>query len=150
VVELITLALHAILYLAFFLFLLGPALGLMVVLIQKVTGGIYVALVFAPNHKGMPQTTRVERPGFLERQVLTARNVKASRVKDLIYGSLNYQIEHHLFPSMPRRNIRKASKIIKQYCDEIDLPYHEATMLQSYRELLGFLDEIGRSVRATA
>jgi len=78
---------------------------------------------------------------------ITARNVRASRVKDLWYGSLNYQIEHHLFPTMPRRNLRRAHALIKSYCQEIDVPFYEASMTQSYRELLEFLHEVGRPLR---
>lgn len=39
--------------------------------------------------------------GFLREQVLTSRNVNANWFIDLMYGGLNYQIEHHLFPSRP-------------------------------------------------
>ena len=43
-----------------------------------------------------------DRLDFLRRQVLTSRNVRGGRFTDFALGGLNYQIEHHLFPSMPR------------------------------------------------
>ena len=57
---------------------------------------------FAPNHKGMPTIAPEEELDFLRRQVLTSRNVRGGLLTDFALGGLNYQIEHHLFPSMPR------------------------------------------------
>ncbi|HEY8741389.1 MAG TPA: acyl-CoA desaturase, partial [Candidatus Dormibacteraeota bacterium] len=145
--EIALLALHNVAYFGFVLAVLGPWKGLLVVVLHKASGGFYLASVFAPNHKGMPQTDAAHRLDFLRAQVLTARNVRASRVKDFWYGSLNYQIEHHLFPTMPRNNLRHAHSLIKAYCAEIDVPFYEASMMQSYRELLVFLHEVGRPLR---
>jgi fatty acid desaturase len=146
--ELALLAAHNILYFGFLLLVLGPWLGAMVGVIHKASGGFYLASVFAPNHKGMPQTNATDRPDFLRSQVLTARNVSGSRMKDFWFGSLNYQIEHHLFPTMPRNNLRKAHATIKAYCDEIGVPFYETSMTQSYRELLAFLHRVGEPLRA--
>jgi fatty acid desaturase len=148
--EIVLLAVHNVLYFGLLLALLGPWLTLMVVVLHKATGGFYLASVFAPNHKGMPQTDAAHRLDFLRSQVLTARNVRASRVKDIWFGSLNYQIEHHLFPTMPRRNLRRAHVVVKAYCEEIGVPFYETSMSRSYRELLAFLHEIGRPLRRRA
>src|SRR4029453_18410053 len=71
---------------------------------------------FAPNHKGMPTLTEAEELDFLRRQVLTSRNVTGSRPVDLLLGGLNYQIEHHLFPNMPRPNLRHAQPLVRAFC----------------------------------
>jgi fatty acid desaturase len=141
------LVVNAAAYYGFFFWLLGPWLGLVVIVLHKASGGFYLASVFAPNHKGMPQTDENSHLDFLRSQVLTARNVKGSRAKDFWYGSLNYQIEHHLFPGMPRNRLRAANRIVREYCAEIGVPYYETGMLNSYRELLAFLHEVGRPLR---
>ncbi len=146
--EFVLLAFHAAIYLGAMLYFLGPWSALMVVLIHKGVGGAYMASVFAPNHKGMPQTDSVTRLDFVRTQVLTARNVRGHPLTDLWYGSLNYQIEHHLFPGMPRLNMRRAQPIIRQFCQEHGIAYYETSFLDSYRELLGFLNEIGAPLRA--
>jgi fatty acid desaturase len=142
------LAVHAVIYLGAMLYFLGPWSALIVVLIHKGVGGAYMASVFAPNHKGMPQTDSVTRLDFVRTQVLTARNVRGHPLTDLWYGSLNYQIEHHLFPGMPRLNMRRAQPIIRQFCQEHGIAYYETSFLESYRELLGFLNDIGAPLRA--
>jgi len=146
--EFVLIAVHAVVYLGAMVYFLGPWSALMVVLIQKGIGGAYMAAVFAPNHKGMPQTDADSRLDFVRTQVLTARNVRGHPLTDLWYGSLNYQIEHHLFPGMPRLNMRKAQPIIASFCQERGIAYHETSFLDSYREMLGFLNEIGAPLRA--
>jgi fatty acid desaturase len=142
------LAVHAVVYLTAMVYFLGPWSALMVVLIQKAVGGAYMASVFAPNHKGMTQTDSSSRLDFVRTQVLTARNIRGHPITDLWYGSLNYQIEHHLFPGMARLNLRRAQPIVKQFCRERGIAYHETSFIESYQELLGFLNEVGAPLRA--
>src|SRR5579859_7364725 len=148
--EVALLVVHAVVYVGALVFLMGPWLALLVIVIHKATGGFYMASVFAPNHKGMPQMDGSMQLDFLRTQVLTARNVRSGAATDLWYGSLNYQIEHHLFPAMPRNRVRAAHQIVRAFCGEVSVPYYETSMLQSYRELLSYLHEVGRPLRATA
>jgi fatty acid desaturase len=144
--ELGALALHFALYLGLLIALVGPWWAIVVVVIQKSAGGFYMASVFAPNHKGMPQVAAGERIDFLRGQVLTSRNVRSHPLTDFLYGGLNYQIEHHLFPT-PRCHVRHAHGVIREYCREVGIPYHETSIVQSYREILGFLHEVGAPLR---
>jgi fatty acid desaturase len=141
-------ALHFVLYLGVLIALVGPGWALAVAAIQISVGGFYLALVFAPNHKGMPQVASGERMDFLRSQVLTSRNVHAHPVTDFLYGGLNYQIEHHLFPTMPRCNVRRAHAIVREFCGDTGVPYYQTSVIRSYREILGFLHEVGAPLRA--
>jgi fatty acid desaturase len=146
--ELALLAAHVALYVGLAIFFLGPWSALLVIAIHQCGGGFYMALVFAPNHKGMPQVDDSGDLDFLRKQVLTSRNVRSHPLTDMWYGALNYQIEHHLFPTMPRNRVREAHLIVREFCAEQSIPYHEVSMLQSYRELLGFLHEVGAPLRS--
>ncbi|HEY1161862.1 MAG TPA: fatty acid desaturase, partial [Candidatus Dormibacteraeota bacterium] len=84
------LAAHAVIYLGAMVYFLGPWSALMVVIIHKAVGGAYLASVFAPNHKGMPQTDSTTRLDFVRTQVLTARNIYGHPLTDFWYGALNY------------------------------------------------------------
>jgi fatty acid desaturase len=66
---------------------------------------------------------------------------------DLMLGSLNYQIEHHLFPNMPRPNLRRAQAIVRAYCREHHVPYTEVGLIGSYRAALTHLHELGEPLR---
>jgi fatty acid desaturase len=146
-VEIATLCLHALAFPALLVVLVGPWRALLVIVIQKCLGGFYLASVFAPNHKGMPQIETGQELDFLRSQVLTSRNVRSNPMTDLLYGSLNYQIEHHLFPTMARCNLRRAHEIVRAYCGELGVPYHETSIYRSYQEILSFLHEVGARLR---
>ena len=138
---------HLVAYIGLMVFFLGPWLALLAIVIHKGVAGFYMASVFAPNHKGMPQIDDEAQLDFLRAQVLTARNVRSGAATDLWYGSLNYQIEHHLFPAMPRNRVRAAHRIVREFCGEVGVSYYETSMIQSYRELLGFLHWVGQPLR---
>lgn len=80
--------------------------------------------------------------------MLTSRNIRGGWLTDLLSGSLNYQIEHHLFPAMPRNQLRRAHLIVRQFCEQEGVAYHETSVLGSYRELLGFLHQVGAPLRS--
>jgi fatty acid desaturase len=79
--------------------------------------------------------------------VLTSRNVAGSRLVDFVLGGLNYQIEHHLFPNMPRPNLRRAQPLIRAFCQQHDLPYTEASMFGSYAQAVRHLHAVGAPLR---
>lgn len=140
---------HLVGYLALVLVALPWWQGVIFILIHQLASGLYLGSVFAPNHKGMLLTERSQRLDFLPRQVLTARNVRGNPVLDLWYGGLNYQIEHHLFPTMPRGHLVEARRIIKAYCEQSALTYHETGMARSYAEILAYLQDVGAPARAS-
>src|SRR5260370_20164840 len=98
--------------------------------------GLYIGSVFAPNHKGMPIQMPGEEWDWVTRQVVTSRNIRSSYLTDFLYGGLNYQIEHHLFPAMPRKALRRARPITLEYCHQIRLPYHEVGVFPSFAEVV--------------
>jgi fatty acid desaturase len=81
--------------------------------------------------------------------VLTSRNVRGGRFTDILLGGLNYQIEHHLFPSMPSSSLRASQRLVRAYCAERDISYCEVSLVGSYRVVLRYLHEIGAPLRRT-
>ena len=109
--------------------------------VSQVTFGWYSVSVFAPNHKGMKMMSDDEPLDFLRTQVLTARNVRGSRFIDFWYGGLNYQVEHHLFPTMPRNQLRHAQPLVERFCAERGVPYHQTSLAGSYLEIFRALKQ---------
>ncbi|MFD4432335.1 fatty acid desaturase family protein [Nocardia sp. NPDC058497] len=138
---------HFALYLAALFAVLPADKALAFFAVHQGLFGLYMGCIFAPNHKGMPTLTGNDRPDYLRRQVLTSRNVRGGALVDLALGGLNYQIEHHLFPSMPTPNLRHAQPIVRDYCLEIGVLYHETGLISSYREALRHLHHVGAPLR---
>jgi fatty acid desaturase len=82
----------------------------------------------------------------LREQVLTARNFYGNWFIDLVYGGLNYQIEHHLFPSMPRNNLRRARPIVRMYCQTQGIAYCETSLVQSWSEIVAHFGGVSRAL----
>ncbi len=143
VVEGMLLGLHAVLYLIAVLWVLSPLRALAFVAVQQGLFGLYLGCTFAPNHKGMPVLVDDSELGFLRRQIITSRNVTGGPLIAFLFGGLNYQIEHHLFPAMPRPNLRRARPIIRMFCADLDITYHESSVFGSYRQALVFLNTVG-------
>ena len=138
---------HFVLYFILIFAVLGLWSGLLFIIVHQTLTGLYLGSIFAPNHKGMPVLDKGSKTSFLRRQILTARNIYASPVTDFWYGGLNYQIEHHLFPAMPRNKLKEAQQVVKIFCQEHSIPYHETSFVQSYKEILQYLHSIGASLR---
>ena len=143
------LAISLVPYLGLPFYLFSPWQAVLFLLVHQTLFGLYIGSVFAPNHKGMPILQPDSQMDFLRRQVLTSRNVKAQPLTDFWYGGLNYQIEHHLFPSMPRNKLRETQKIVKAFCEEHSIAYHETAVLQSYQEILRYLHRVSAPLRET-
>jgi fatty acid desaturase len=126
---------------------LSPGRAIAFIAVHQGLFGVYLGSVFAPNHKGMPMIEEGTRLDFLRRQVLTSRNVRGGVFVDVLMGGLNYQIEHHLFPSMPTPALADAQVITERYCAELGVPYHQTGLLASHREALRHLRHVGEPLR---
>ncbi|WP_175408005.1 acyl-CoA desaturase [Streptomyces sp. TRM64462] len=141
---------HVVGYAALLIATMSPGQALVFALIHQMLLGLHLGMAFAPNHKGMAmpgQDGDDRRWGHLRRQVLTSRNVRGGLVTDWLLGGLNYQIEHHLFPSMPRPHLRLAQPLVRTHCEALGIPYTETGAVDSYRQALVHLHAVGEPLR---
>ncbi|MBB6568668.1 acyl-CoA desaturase [Kribbella sandramycini] len=115
--------------------------------VQLAVFGFCLGAAFAPNHKGMPLVPKGMKIDFLRRQVLMSRNVRGGVLTDFAMGGLNYQIEHHLFPSMPRPTLRKVQPIVHEYCELHGVKYTEVGIVESYKVVINYLNNVGIQAR---
>jgi len=146
--EAVLLIAHAAGYLTLVFLVLSPVKAAVFIVVQQALFGLYLGLSFAPNHKGMPILSKEDETDFLRRQAMTSRNVRGGWLVDFALGGLNYQIEHHLFPSMPRPNLRHAQAIVRSYCEQHAVPYLETTLLRSYGQAIRHLHDVGQGLRS--
>jgi fatty acid desaturase len=115
--------------------------------LQMAVFGFCLGASFAPAHKGMPIIPPGMKLDFLRRQVMVSRNVRGNPVVDWAMGGLNYQIEHHLFPNMPRCHLRKAQPYVKAHCESIGVDYMEVGLFRSYAIVVDYLNNVGLRAR---
>jgi fatty acid desaturase len=144
------LAAHIAGYLTAVFWVLSPLQAVVFIAVHQGLWGVYMGCSFAPNHKGMPTLSAGQKLDYLRKQVLTSRNVRGGRFTDFALGGLNYQIEHHLFPSMPRANLRHAQPLVQQFCVRSGISYSQTSALGSYAQVLRHLHAIGAPLRRAA
>jgi len=93
--------------------------------VSEFIGGSGIALIVFMNHYACEQLKFEEgkQANFLTLQFATTKNISPGLFMDWLAGGLNYQIEHHLFPTLPRHNLSKVKPIIEEFCREHKLPY---------------------------
>jgi fatty acid desaturase len=142
------LALRAALYLSAVLWVLPLPEALAFIAVYEAVFSLYLGSSFAPNHKGMPLIDGGSTMSFAARQVITARNVSGGWWTGFILGGLNNQIEHHLFPSMPRPSLRRAQDLVRTFCVDNHLTYCEEGPVRSFRLAVSSLRPVGPHVVA--
>jgi fatty acid desaturase len=115
--------------------------------VQMAVFGVCLGASFAPAHKGMPIIPAEMKLDFLRRQVMVSRNVRGNPLTDVAMGGLNYQIEHHLFPNMPRCNLKKARPTVRTYCQREGIDYVEVGLFRSYAIVVDYLNNVGLRAR---
>src|SRR5260221_13700482 len=83
-------------------------------------------------------------------QLLPSRHVLGVWMTVVALGDLNYQIEHHLFPSMPRPSLRGSQALIEAFCRQRGVPYCQSSLAGSYAQALRHLNTVGRLARSAA
>jgi fatty acid desaturase len=123
--------------------LLPPEKAAAVLGVQLALFGLYMGSSFAPNHIGMPLVSAKLKLDFLHRQVLMSRNITGGPLVSIFMGGLNYQIEHHLFPSMARPHLRKVKQLVVAHCAAEGVPYTAMSPWAAYRTVINYLNTVG-------
>jgi delta8-fatty-acid desaturase len=84
---------------------------------------------------------------FPHRQLRTTTDVVCPPSLAFLHGGLHLQVTHHLFPRLPRHNLRAASIMVKEYAKEQGLEYAEFGFAKGNEEVRGVLREVARQVR---
>lgn len=127
--------------------LLPPGMAFAFLGVQVAVFGVYMGASFAPNHKGMPVIAHDAKLDFFSKQVRTSRNIRGGWWATVLMGGLNYQVEHHLFPSMARPHLAKTREIVKDYCESLGVPYTETSLVRSYAIVIQYLNRVGLAAR---
>ncbi len=106
-------------------------------------GGFLLAFVFIQSHSATTELRGFTR-GFYTSQMLTTRNISTDPFTTWFTGGLNYQIEHHLFPRLPRHNYGRVAPEVRAVCAAHGIKYEELGLLECSAMLLRHLYDMGR------
>lgn len=143
--EVTTLAVHHICYLLLASCIPSPLKRVVFVLVSQALGGLFIGIVFTVGHNAMEVLTPDESKAthFVSLQVRTTRNVTPTVFNNWFTGGLNYQVEHHIWPTLPRHSLPKAAVILKAFCAKHGLPYSCKGLVAGNQEVCRLLSAIG-------
>ena len=115
--------------------------------ISTCSSGLFLAVVFGLGHNGMSTYDANARPDFWKLQVTTTRNITGGHgvpkwFVNWICGGLQYQVDHHLFPMMPRHHLPKAHELVESFCKEWGVTYHETDIWDGTVEVIEHLSKV--------
>jgi fatty acid desaturase len=85
----------------------------------------------SPVYQGQPKSK-----AWVESQARGTLNLDTPAYMDWFHGGLQFQIEHHLFPTLPRHNLRKVVKFVRPFCEKYGLPYESVTFWEANRMII--------------
>ena len=138
--ELVLMTAHFAIVIGFPLYFLPLPIALLFLGTVFFTTGAYMGMVFAPNHKGEGILGEHEEFNW-SHQITLTRDLYPSWPVFYFLGGLNFQIEHHLFPTMSRLQYWKAHTIVKDFCKKRGMRYHQTTWVGSMKEIHQSLKE---------
>ena len=144
--EILLLFAHFILHTSFVIFLIPTnKLRLLFVLTSHACAGIlHVQILLSHYAMKVYNGTRLKKyEDWATTQLDTTMNIESSIFTDWFHGGLQFQIEHHLFPRIPRPNLRKVSELVKPFCKENNLEYKSVSFFNGLKLVYLSLKEAG-------
>lgn len=99
------------------------------------------------SHWGMPTSDLGETESFPQRQLRTTMDVDCPRWLDFFHGGLQFQAVHHLFPRVPRHNLRRLQVLVKEFCEDTKIPYALYNFTDGNKKVLNRLEEVAEQVK---
>jgi cytochrome b involved in lipid metabolism len=146
--ELATLGLHYLWVGTVCISFVGITQGLIFFAMSQAITGLLLATAFALNHNGMDIVDKDKQPDFSTLQIITGRDVLPGPlgVFHWYMGGLDMQVEHHLFPSVPRHNLRKVQELYIPIAKRNGIKYHMTTFWEGTKELFSKLYTVSSTV----
>lgn len=98
------------------------------------------------SHWGMPTSDLGPTESFAQRQLRTTMDVDCPAWLDFFHGGLQFQAVHHLFPRVPRHNLRQVQSMVREFCAKTQLKYQCYGFVEGNHIVLGRLEEVAKMV----
>ncbi|KAG5952318.1 hypothetical protein E4U53_001098 [Claviceps sorghi] len=122
---------------------------LMFVVVSHVTSSpLHVQIVL--SHFAMSTSDLGPQESFAQRMLRTTMDVDCPPWLDFIHGGLQFQAVHHLFPRVPRHNLRKTQRLVVEFCKDVGIPYAIYGFSDGNHAVIGRLAEVSRQASILA
>lgn len=87
---------------------------------------------------------------FPQRMLRTTMDVDCPEWLDFFHGGLQFQAIHHLYPRIPRHNLRKTQRLVQEFCNEAGIPYALYGFVDGNKVVIGRLGDVARQAAILA
>ena len=112
---------------------LGARVGYGPLVTMAMAKGLMTGVVVFATHYGEERLPKGHSLSFAEQTCRTSRNIAGGALVDLFTGNISRQVEHHLFPMMPRSNLPAATPLVREFCQQHGLPFNSDSLLDCVR-----------------
>ncbi|ETS85480.1 hypothetical protein PFICI_03505 [Pestalotiopsis fici W106-1] len=109
-----------------------------------------VHLQITLSHFAMSTADLGPHESFPQKMLRTTMDVDCPQWLDFFHGGLQFQAIHHLYPRIPRHNLRRTQKLVQEFCDEVDIPYALYGFVGGNQQVIGRLAEVSRQAAILA
>lgn len=121
---------------------------LFVMVSHMITGILHVQITL--SHFAMSTADLGIHESFPQKMLRTTMDVDCPEWLDFFHGGLQFQAVHHLYPRIPRHNLRRTQKLVQEFCKDVNIPYALYGFVDGNKEVVGRLGEIGRQAAMLA
>ena len=115
---------------------------------HMITAPLHVQITL--SHFAMSTADLGVHESFPQRMLRTTMDVECPEWLDWFHGGLQFQAIHHLYPRIPRHNLRRTQKLVQRFCVEAKIPYALYGFIHGNREVIGKLGEVGKQAAILA
>jgi sphingolipid 8-(E)-desaturase len=116
-----------------------------VMISHMITAPLHVQITL--SHFAMSTADLGTQESFPQKMLRTTMDVDCPAWLDFIHGGLQFQAIHHLYPRIPRHNLRRTQGLVREFCEEVKIPYTIYGFVEGNREVLGRLGEVAKQAR---
>jgi delta8-fatty-acid desaturase len=103
-----------------------------------------VHLQIVLSHFAMSTADLGVHESFPQKMLRTTMDVDCPPWLDFVHGGLQFQVIHHLYPRVPRHNLRRTQRLVQDFCEEVGIPYALYGFVDGNQRVLGRLSEVAR------
>ncbi|KAF7586513.1 hypothetical protein BBP40_008773 [Aspergillus hancockii] len=116
-----------------------------VLISHMVTAPLHVQITL--SHYAMSTADLGVHESFAQKMLRTTMDVDCPTWLDFFHGGLQFQAIHHLYPRIPRHNLRKTQHLVKEFCEDVHIPYAVFTFVDGNKKVIGRLSDIAKQAK---
>lgn len=113
-----------------------------VLISHALTSPLHVQITL--SHFAMSTTDLGIHESFAQKMLRTTMDVDCPQWLDFFHGGLQFQAIHHLYPRIPRHNLRETQKLVQEFCNDVDIPYALYGFVDGNKQVIGKLADVAR------